>query len=96
MKSRGWSFTDTLCFDLEAEVDFKGSFTPGRVNGDPDDCYPDELEDEREVLDVTIGGKALPEKLRLALIDWLYTSELIQDAEMPEPPGREDYDDRDD
>ena len=65
-----WSFTHTFyLFDDEIEVEAKctGYSDPGRYCGAPENCYPAEGDDEREIVSVKCFG--VPIEVTPAVID---------------------------
>jgi len=64
---RSWSgVTGTASEGGILEVDFtsSGYEDPGRVYGPPEDCYPPEGEEEREVVTARLFDEELPEEFR--------------------------------
>lgn len=85
--------------ELELEVIGTSYFTPGRLSGPPEDCYPDE--GETEILTVTLNSKAFLGDLSKDETQEAESliSEAVQEDDGPasEPDYDEpDYDDRDD
>ena len=84
------------CEGLELDFDVRSSgyYDPGKTWGLPENCYPPEGKDEREVKGVYLlldGKKNIPlSKASADLLEALYQEE-INDAELPSYEGGGDY-----
>ena len=76
---------------LDIEIHFlsSGYYEPASTYGPPEDCHPEELEDERFLAYVTIDGEKVDQALAERIFD-MFSSE-VDDAnfDMPDPdiPG---------
>lgn len=87
---------DGECVTLELDCESSGYYDPGRVYGMPEDCYPPEGEDEREVVAASLTHPAGCVEIRdRSTLDELY-SRFQSRIEAEEVSTEEDYADFDD
>lgn len=54
-----WNFYRTEEPEMSLEINFEGYFANGKFYGPPENCYPDEGEDNRQIASLTIFGETL-------------------------------------
>lgn len=57
-----WSFDRTEEPEMSLDIQFEGYYQKGKLYGRPEDCYPDEGEDNREITSLTIFNKTFTGK----------------------------------
>lgn len=64
---------------IEFDINFvsSGYYDPGRISGPPEDCYPPEEEDEREMTSVSVTTKTMKEAELDEELAWMIFDKYI-------------------
>jgi len=79
--------------DCELTIEFlaSGYYTPAKISGPPENCYPEEFDEERIFDRASIDGKEIPQEIGQKLFD-LLTNE-IDEVELDYTEDGREWDD---